>query len=262
MSTKPPNIFISWSGPRSKHVASALRQWLPDVIDSARPWMSTSDIDKGTRGIEEISKALDTIEVGISCLTPENLTAPWLLFEAGALSKRIGNKSRLCTYLLGGLKNVDIPQPLGMFQHTVPEKSETRRMLDSINEAINPTEPVNLERRFEKWWPDLEDAIGKMPADEKQVSPHRDQREMIAEVLDIVRGLQGSHWNLPATQHNFDMLLRKYYSPPEPGTLVCSKCYSPALNVDGPNIKCVMCGTTNAAIRVYPAEPPVESEPT
>jgi hypothetical protein len=189
MSTKPYNIFISWSGPRSKHVASALRQWLPDVLQSARPWMSDSDIDKGSRGIEEISKALETIEVGISCLTPENLTAPWLLFEGGALSKRIGNKARLCTYLLGGMKNGDVPQPLGMFQHTVAEKAETRKMLDCINEAINPTEPVNLDRIFEKMWPDLEDAIQKLPKPEKQVPAQRAEREMIAEVLDIVRGL-------------------------------------------------------------------------
>src|SRR5689334_21065180 len=131
MTTKPFNIFISWSGPRSKHVASALRTWLPDVIQSARPWMSDSDIDKGSRGIEEISKALDTIQVGISCLTPENLAAPWLLFEAGALSKRIGDRSRLCTYLLGKLNKSDVPQPLGMFQHTIAEEEETRKMLDS-----------------------------------------------------------------------------------------------------------------------------------
>lgn len=192
MTMKPSNIFISWSGPRSKHVASVLRLWLPDVLQSARPWMSDSDIDKGSRGIEEISKALDTIEVGISCLTPENLVAPWLLFEGGALSKRIGDKTRLCTYLLGGLKNGDVPQPLGMFQHTVAEKTETRKMLESVNLAINPTEPVKLDRIFDKMWPDLEEALKKMPNAEKNVPAERPEREMIAEILDLVRGMQPS----------------------------------------------------------------------
>lgn|SRR6185312_5100251 len=102
MSTKPHNIFVSWSGPRSKHVAKALNDWLPTVLQSARPWFSTLSIDKGGRPLEQIAKALDSIEVGISCLTPENLKPPWILYEGGALSKRIGEKSRLCTYLLGG----------------------------------------------------------------------------------------------------------------------------------------------------------------
>jgi hypothetical protein len=101
------------------------------------PLMSESDIDKGSRGLEEISKALDGIQVGITCLTPENLNAPWLLFEGGALSKRIGEKSRLCTYLLGGLKHGDIPQPLGMFQHTIANKEETKASKASENKELN-----------------------------------------------------------------------------------------------------------------------------
>jgi hypothetical protein len=149
--------------------------------------MSDSDIDKGSRGIEEISKALDSIEVGITCLTPENLSAPWLLFEAGALSKRIGERARLCTYLLGGLQNGDVPQPLGMFQHTVANKQETKKMVDSINRAINPEAPVNLDRLFERMWPDLEKDILNMPSPEKDVAPERPLREMVGEVLDMMR---------------------------------------------------------------------------
>lgn len=154
--------------------------------------MSESDIDKGSRGIEEISNALNTIEVGISCLTPENLNAPWLLFEAGALSKRIGERSRLCTYLLGGLGKGDVPQPLGMFQHTPATKEETRKMLESINKAINADGPINLDRIFERMWPDLENEIKRMPIAEKNVQAARPEREMIADILDIVRGLRDS----------------------------------------------------------------------
>jgi hypothetical protein len=264
MSTKPHNIFISWSGPRSKHVASAVRQWLPDVIQSARPWMSDSDIDKGSRGIEEISKALETIEVGISCLTPENLTAPWLLFEGGALSKRIGNKARLCTYLLGGLQKGDVPQPLGMFQHTVAEKAETRKMLDSINQAINPTEPVNLDRTFDKWWPDLEDAIKKMPEPEIQVAAQRPEREMVAEILDIVRSMRpappqfGEIWSIPEGQGNLSRL--KIYLKNPMNTFVCGKCGSTAgIAAADEGMKCVTCGALNSSMLMIP-EPPIESK--
>ena len=82
------NIFLSWSGPRSKSTAQALKEWLPNVLQAAEPWMSATDIDKGTRWREEVSAALDTMKAGIICLTPENLTAQWLLFEAGVAGPR------------------------------------------------------------------------------------------------------------------------------------------------------------------------------
>ena len=44
-----PNVFISWSGPRSKSAADALKDWLPLVVPTASPWVSATDIDKGTR---------------------------------------------------------------------------------------------------------------------------------------------------------------------------------------------------------------------
>jgi hypothetical protein len=36
MSTKPYNIFISWSGDRSKHIALGLRDWLPAILQTCK----------------------------------------------------------------------------------------------------------------------------------------------------------------------------------------------------------------------------------
>ena len=77
-------IFISWSGPRSKAMAEALKEWLPNVIQAVDPWVSSSDIDAGMRWTPALAEQLQQTQLGILCLTAENLNAPWLLFEAGA----------------------------------------------------------------------------------------------------------------------------------------------------------------------------------
>lgn len=110
------NVFISWSGDRSLAVAQALRDWLPNVIQALEPWLSASDIEQGTRWSTEVSLQLQESRVGIVCLTPENLREPWILFEAGALSKTIAN-TFVCTYLID-LEITDVSWPLAMFQAT------------------------------------------------------------------------------------------------------------------------------------------------
>ena len=79
-------IFISRSGTKSLGVAIALHSWFPFVINALRPWMSSEDIDKGQRWGLRLSEQLENTKVGIICLTRENLKAPWILFEAGALT--------------------------------------------------------------------------------------------------------------------------------------------------------------------------------
>lgn len=51
-------LFISWSGEISHKVAVVLRDWIPAVIPSITPWVSTEDIRKGTRWGAELAKEL------------------------------------------------------------------------------------------------------------------------------------------------------------------------------------------------------------
>jgi hypothetical protein len=187
---KKHNVFISWSGDRSKPIAEAFFEWLPMVIQCAKPWVSSASIDKGSRGLVEIAKALDGIRVGVTFLTPENLKEPWILYEAGCLTKTVDQKTHLCTFLLGGLQNKDVEPPLGQFQHTQPEKEDTLHLVRTINRAVSDDEVIpekTLEAIFERLWPDLEAKLKAFPSAPKGGAPRRSLEDMVAEILEFTR---------------------------------------------------------------------------
>jgi hypothetical protein len=183
------NVFISWSGERSRIAAETFREWLGNVLQNARPWMSESDIEKGSRGLDEIAKALEGMKVGIICLTPENLSAEWLLYEAGALSKTRDAKTRVCTYLLAGLEPTNLKPPLSLFQATKANKSDTQKLIGTINNHLDatPLSESTLNSTFEKWWPDLEKILTTLPSPSKTPPPRPDTSEMVEEILEISR---------------------------------------------------------------------------
>ena len=187
------NVFISWSGEQSKRVAAALYDWLPMVVQTARPWMSEEDIEKGSRGLEEIGKALESISVGIICLTPENLERPWILFEAGALSKALGDKTRVCPYLFGDLRPENVKPPLGMFQATRAVKDDTRKLVATVNRVLGgPLGEEKLDTVFERMWPELEKKLGAISPTAAAAPPQRPEREMVAELLELSRAAAGN----------------------------------------------------------------------
>src|ERR1700730_4739337 len=107
-------VFVSWSGDRSKAVASALKHWLPFVFQGLDVWMSEQNIQAGAKWGTELGKALGECKLGIICLTPESLQSRWLTFEAGALSTAIDG-SRVIPYRFQ-LRRSDISPPLSQFQ--------------------------------------------------------------------------------------------------------------------------------------------------
>lgn len=179
-------VFISWSGERSKNIANALREWLPNVIQAIQPWMSASDIDKGARWSSDIASQLEESVIGIICLTPENLEAPWILFEAGALSKTI-EKSFVCPYLFQ-VKPSDISGPLVQFQFTKANKDDTKNLIKTINKALGEfaLPEHNLFTAFEKWWPEFEQKLKEIP-DIQVKREERSDREILEEILDLIR---------------------------------------------------------------------------
>jgi hypothetical protein len=184
-------IFISWSGERSRAVAEALRDWLPSVIQALKPWISSEDIAKGKIWWLEIIQQLEEAQVGIVCLTRENFTAPWVLFEAGALAKSFG-RILICPYLLD-LKPSELTGPLTQFQATVANKPDTLRLLHTINNELKaaalPKERLN--RTFERWWPELEKSLDNIP------KPHLDEMREKAQEFKAYEIVEGKKRDLP-----------------------------------------------------------------
>jgi hypothetical protein len=183
-------IFISWSGLQSHAAATALKSWLPYIFTDASVFVSSEDIRKGKRWLPEISKQLSTTNFGIVCLTHDNLASPWILFEAGALSKL--KSAQVCTLLFGNLRNADVEGPLSNFQSTIFNKSEFLKLIQSINSRLGKgrLEEQRLKTMFEKWWPDLDKAItDSSKHSEKSVKPKRSQEELLSEVLEITRAI-------------------------------------------------------------------------
>ena len=190
-------VFISWSGPQSEQVASALREWLPKVIQATEPWMSSSDVDKGTRWGDEISRELESCTIGIICVTRQNLASTWLLFEAGALSKVPHN--HVCTYLFG-LDPADVSGPLALFQATRADKLDTLKMVRTINGRLpRPIPERDLVEIFETWWPRLLTQFAAVPETPSKLAPARDPTSMLEEILATVRELNrtGSFQRIP-----------------------------------------------------------------
>lgn len=182
-------VFLSWSGIRSRQVAARLRDWLVDVMPVVvQPWMSDADIAAGKRWGREIDAQLAASSFGVVCLTASNQTAPWLLFEAGALAKSV-SESNVCPYLID-LDPKDLsPGPLTQFQAKHADERGTRELLHAINKSLGSDafEEKRLEKHFEKWWPELESELQHLAPEPTSPAPERSSDDMLAEVLQIAR---------------------------------------------------------------------------
>ena len=184
------DILISWSGPISLQVATALKGWIRGVINDAHPWMSEEDIEKGARWRSNLSAQLRTSKFCIVCLTPDNLRSEWIHFEVGAVSEKL-DPTKVCPYLHGlGGKSV-LMGPLADFQYAESTKIDTFKVIQSINSALGDRRlPAELlARSFELNWPILESRLGDIDlggVPEPGVRPE----DVLEEVVERVRRVE------------------------------------------------------------------------
>lgn len=183
-------VFLSWSGSSSRSVALLLRSWIGDVFPDVEPWMSAEDIAAGANWGATLDVELDASGFGILCLTRENLTSKWLMFEAGRLSKSAAI-ARVVPFLFG-LTPVDVAPPLSQFQGVPASETGVLQLAQSLNAMrSSPYTDEKLRRTISKWLPDLISDLAEIPISEVSAARTvRTDREVLEELLASVRELR------------------------------------------------------------------------
>ncbi len=181
--------FISWSGERSRVVAEALRDWIPLVLHYVEPWISQADIEAGQRWAQEVTKELEASNFGVICVTRENASSPWVLFEAGALAKSMQG-SRVIPVLLD-LEFRDITGPLAQFQAKKTDRAGLAEVIQSLNSASpHPIPDERVKQLFDALWPELEKKLSSIPKAQPASKHTRPQPEILEELVASIRTLE------------------------------------------------------------------------
>jgi len=185
-------VFVTWSGERAKTIAKALREGLPNVIQTVEPWMSEEDIRAGVRWQIELNQQLDQTDFGIVVLTPESLSVPWIHYEAGALAKKV-DIGAVCPYLVDISEKVMVTGPLAQFQSKLAIESETFDLIKAINQHMEGREKLDdtrLTNAFTKlFWPPLNEVISSLPT-AKPAPVKRSSDDLLKEILERVRSIE------------------------------------------------------------------------
>lgn len=194
-------VFISWSGDRSKAVAKAYKVFLQGLVQSIEPWMSERDIAKGAAWFDEIMQALKGAKFGVICVTPENLDAPFLLFEAGALGGHFG-KSHVAPLLID-VDHKSLKPPLSQFQGTLSNEKDILQLVETMMKAAveagdKVPDPETFKRLWGHLWKDLDAELKKVQGAGQPKVEKRSADELSEEILLTVRAVSDRLGDLEA----------------------------------------------------------------
>ena len=161
------SVFISWAEKDSfsHKTALLLKDWLPDVLQHLECFVASEDIGSGELWLPKLFEQLDKSETGILCLTKQSMDTRWMLFEAGALAKRVGKDILKVCPLLLKIKPSELSLPLTAFQHRVLNKDteeESKKQMFQLLEMLNKSRSVEsrlidikLQKQCGMYWPEF-----------------------------------------------------------------------------------------------------------
>lgn len=184
-------VFISWSGELSKKIAEVMNKWLPCLLQTIQVFYSPEDIEKGESWHQRIAAELSDCKYGLVCLTSENISAPWVNFEAGAIAKALD--AHVATIMVN-INPSDIKGPLSSFQTTKLEQQDFLHLIQDINKYLDsPIDEIRLRTTFDGLWSnirlELREVIqSSLPStkNSRRVN-EKSNTEAIEEILQLVR---------------------------------------------------------------------------
>jgi len=167
----------------------AWKAFIPCVIQSVNAFLSSSDLEPGARWGEGLDLALEEADIGILCLTQDNKDEPWILFEAGALAKKVGT-ARVVPFLLD-LTPGQLKPPLGRFNAREFKREDVFGIVGMIRNQHDPISRLGeatFKRSFNAFYPRFEKKIKAVPhPDPRKKPPKRTQDDILEEILTLLR---------------------------------------------------------------------------
>ena len=177
-------VFISWSGERSRTIATALQGFLTGLVPGVGVWSSLL-LEPGEKWDHEIEKKLQESRFFILCLTSENLAAPWIHFEARG--------QRICPFLIDGAIMKNLQPPLSTYQPVVANKKGSWTLVQSISRFFLRVSPSKAdEAAFSERWPRFNSALRSVrvpppPPPPPRPPPPKDDRILVLEAaLEVI----------------------------------------------------------------------------
>jgi hypothetical protein len=189
-------IFMSWSGNKSRGMATALGRWAQYVLPHVETFLSR-DLERHRPWFEQLMVHLRTSQAGIVCLTEDSWRREWLHFEAGAL--HLADKPVFVVLL--DVHSGQLSGPFAQFQHTTLEELDDEddyydllRMFKSLNEVAGADAlPIHrLEERYRDIWESLRRdllIVKEMPPEDRR----KESTRRHAEVLQRLDRLSAEH---------------------------------------------------------------------
>lgn len=182
-------VFIMWAGEQSHSVARALKDFLEFVVRGPRYFIS-DDIEGGRLWRMVLAGELEAASFGIACMTRDNLRSHWLHFEAGALSKAVGQAHVIP--FLAGPGTTDLDGPLADFQMVTCDEAGVRKLVRLLAAVVPDSNREVIDKSFRFVWPEFSEKLESVrrTAPELPAEPLRDESALIREILERIRRME------------------------------------------------------------------------
>ncbi|MFE4227198.1 TIR domain-containing protein [Arthrobacter sp. NPDC056886] len=180
-------VFISWSK-NSCEFAGVLNEAIGRLFDTVTTFYSP-EIPAGEQWLAQIEEELTDTDFGIICVTKANQQEQWLNYEAGALSRQVGDRRKRLGVLLLDIDDTnDVVGPFKNFQMKMADIEGFKSLMKSVNEYGPNIRQDTLDGRIDNEWEQLAAALEHLANARSALRPpDRSLSEKVDELLRIVR---------------------------------------------------------------------------